>query len=1154
MVDTAHTIWRDFVTEGVPSSGLHQPRKAKIRDWGAFLESLTQAASYGNTVWFATKALLDADLAHDAETPAVVYADATSANNGIYIKSGASGAGSWGQILTYLPGYQFVTATDAGAGSANAIVATSSPRVAYTDGVQLIRLNISTTNTSSIVTVAFDGGAGLRIKTASNNDPTVGALASGLTVLGVVDQAASVFRLLSDQASAVVLAAAEAAKDAAETAQGLTETARDTTLGYRDQALVARDDALAAAEASGDISIFDTKADADTALGGLSEGDVVEVLVDESRSNRRTRYRVESSAYVFKLVLGSSHVWYVAGPVAGDEGAGALGDDGDDGLSAATALATLAAAAGLARGGDTVRLKRGCIWREAATFVADVTIEPYGAGERPIVSGHDIVSSFTVYSAGPAYNFTIDLPVGTLNRVYPGVWEDGLRLREYRIGREGLTDNAGVIAAVEANPGSFGFLSWSSNPSNEPGNWTAGTKTYIVHASDGGEPGPNGKVYEAYKRSSVSNGNGLWRDIRFHLGYFHDGLRHAMEGGSIERLPRHGSLPNVPRYADVIAIGNNPAYGGGGFFHSNPGTAVINSVYERCVAVGESDWNVESGNAFYEHGTTPGVSERDRMTYKDCEAYNVACCFFQDEVTLFDVVGFRARNCGALVHVGQNGECLMRQADVRGGQGGYGANSRFLAGTSLGSFKLRDSNIDWHANSLLYTSGSFGPFEAYDTKFVIRNRRISPGSRTFAQPSGALARMWLHRCRVICPNGLDYLIDGATSAPDVQVRETLVVGGVTGSRINGVATALADLDAAASAFVISREKAILRDDEDGVTLRYGVYEPGDHVFSGVVYSGYTNNPRAIVAVGDRIYHSQYAMDAWAVEETPTSHLRAVCFNSGGDGTCYIAVGDDGLIMQSDANGQNWSVVGAGVTSEHLRAVWAMKNASLVVAVGDNGTVLRSTDGGATWAAAGTPDTTRHLYGVASNRAGTLWVAAGAEGRVITSTDGDTWSEATVGTETWRTVFRAGQDVQFVIGADRGDIRTSADGAAWTARTSGTTNNIYGFAWGEGQIVALAQQRAGITLTDTFLVSADNGNTWSVEDDFLPFEGRSICGPLHPMYNLTGQPSDTGMGFTVVGESQATGNRARGAWSVRRILDGDNTDTAETIEKWLAKAV
>jgi hypothetical protein len=60
------------------------------------LNAISVAQSSG-TIGFATKALMDADLAHDANTVALVTNDETPANNGSYLKIGASGAGSWQQ-------------------------------------------------------------------------------------------------------------------------------------------------------------------------------------------------------------------------------------------------------------------------------------------------------------------------------------------------------------------------------------------------------------------------------------------------------------------------------------------------------------------------------------------------------------------------------------------------------------------------------------------------------------------------------------------------------------------------------------------------------------------------------------------------------------------------------------------------------------------------------------------------------------------------------------------------------------------------------------------------------------------------------------------------------------------------------------------------
>jgi len=123
------------VFQGNPPSSSHQPDKIEAAKWAHYVETLIEAGGVANAQFFETKAAMDADLAHDADSRAVVYGD--SANNGIYLKSGASGAGSWSRILEYLPGYQIVSATDAGAGTANAIVATAAPAVSYTDTLAL---------------------------------------------------------------------------------------------------------------------------------------------------------------------------------------------------------------------------------------------------------------------------------------------------------------------------------------------------------------------------------------------------------------------------------------------------------------------------------------------------------------------------------------------------------------------------------------------------------------------------------------------------------------------------------------------------------------------------------------------------------------------------------------------------------------------------------------------------------------------------------------------------------------------------------------------------------------------------------------------------------------------------------------------------------
>lgn len=93
--DAFETVWRDYVTAGVPASGDHEPVKSEIRAIGATIETAF-GASLGNVdVAYATLAELNADLAWAAASTAIVYADPDPANIDLYVKSGASGAGSW---------------------------------------------------------------------------------------------------------------------------------------------------------------------------------------------------------------------------------------------------------------------------------------------------------------------------------------------------------------------------------------------------------------------------------------------------------------------------------------------------------------------------------------------------------------------------------------------------------------------------------------------------------------------------------------------------------------------------------------------------------------------------------------------------------------------------------------------------------------------------------------------------------------------------------------------------------------------------------------------------------------------------------------------------------------------------------------------------
>jgi hypothetical protein len=200
----AQLIFAPVDENGNPRS----PSMQEAQVWGTELERLVSLFISSGGLVYASKALLDADLAHGANSLAWVIGDATAANNGLYGKVGASGAGSWTRRGD-LP-YSFIVAINTGAGTPNAIQVTTGLPVSSS---ALVTLNITATNTATPVTVSFNGGTALTIKSNSGNNVTSGGLVAGMVVLGTVS--GSTFRLVSDQNSAAIVAAAEAAAAAA---------------------------------------------------------------------------------------------------------------------------------------------------------------------------------------------------------------------------------------------------------------------------------------------------------------------------------------------------------------------------------------------------------------------------------------------------------------------------------------------------------------------------------------------------------------------------------------------------------------------------------------------------------------------------------------------------------------------------------------------------------------------------------------------------------------------------------------------------------------------------------------------------------------------------------------------------------------------------
>ncbi|WP_311044118.1 hypothetical protein [Rhizobium sp. NZLR3b] len=106
--------------------------------------------------------------------------------------------------------YSFIAATATDAGTPSAIEAVTGIPVSSS---AMIVLDLIDTNDASPVTVAFNGGAALTIKSNSGNDIATGGLLAGMRVLGTI--IGSTFRLITDQVSSAIVAEAEAAMTSA---------------------------------------------------------------------------------------------------------------------------------------------------------------------------------------------------------------------------------------------------------------------------------------------------------------------------------------------------------------------------------------------------------------------------------------------------------------------------------------------------------------------------------------------------------------------------------------------------------------------------------------------------------------------------------------------------------------------------------------------------------------------------------------------------------------------------------------------------------------------------------------------------------------------------------------------------------------------------
>ena len=195
---------------GVPFDPDKMPSRTGVVKAFSEMQAQLEGAQAGALV-FSTLTALNSSGAAAVNIMAWVM---TGTGSGIYQNTGTASVPVWtrrGDIPQFC-----ITGLNVGEGTVNAIQVTTDLPVPAQDGRALVIIPILGANTVSPVTVSINNGTPLRIVTNSGSNVSVGGLTAGSYVSGFISN--GTFRMLSDQASAAIVAAAENAADRAEAA------------------------------------------------------------------------------------------------------------------------------------------------------------------------------------------------------------------------------------------------------------------------------------------------------------------------------------------------------------------------------------------------------------------------------------------------------------------------------------------------------------------------------------------------------------------------------------------------------------------------------------------------------------------------------------------------------------------------------------------------------------------------------------------------------------------------------------------------------------------------------------------------------------------------------------------------------------------------
>jgi hypothetical protein len=207
------------------------------------------------------------------------------------------------------------------------------------------------------------------------------------------------------------------------------------------------------------------------------------------------------------------------------------GNDANSGKSPSEALKTLSAVQAVIVSNQTVGLARGSIFDNERLYLAptvtNVTIRDYGIGNKPIIDGSGIVTSWSKTGGYTnVYETTLALTADASS--YAATFEDGI-----------FMTRAASLAACDATPGSY-------IATNE----TTASLTVYIHATGSGDPTINGSEYRIAQQlapvhvaetSDISMYNIVARRSRHYTAVVYGSQRFYADGCEIRQGLRHNA-------------------------------------------------------------------------------------------------------------------------------------------------------------------------------------------------------------------------------------------------------------------------------------------------------------------------------------------------------------------------------------------------------------------------------------------------------------------------------------------------------------------------------------------------------------------------------------------------------------------------------------